>query len=75
MLEGLAMEDVGMGMCILLVYSTANCYVLLSFFMFYSHLLCFMPKWYTFWLFGIFFPFWYVAARKIWQPCFKVRND
>jgi hypothetical protein len=22
-------------------------------------------------LFGIFFPFWYVAPRKIWQPCSK----
>jgi hypothetical protein len=21
------------------------------------------------WLFGIFFPFWYVVQRKIWQPC------
>jgi hypothetical protein len=21
-------------------------------------------------LFGIFFPFWYVVPRKIWQPCF-----
>jgi hypothetical protein len=20
------------------------------------------------WLFGIFFPFWYFVARKIWQP-------
>jgi hypothetical protein len=20
--------------------------------------------------FGVFFPFWYVVPRKIWQPCF-----
>jgi hypothetical protein len=24
------------------------------------------------WLFGIFFPFWYVVPRKIWQPCLKL---
>jgi hypothetical protein len=22
------------------------------------------------WSFGIFFPFWYIVTRKIWQPCF-----
>jgi hypothetical protein len=29
---------------------------------------------YILWLFGIFFPFWYVAARKIWQPWVKARR-
>jgi hypothetical protein len=24
--------------------------------------------WYILWLFGIFFPFWCVVTRKIWQP-------
>jgi membrane protease YdiL (CAAX protease family) len=26
--------------------------------------------WYILWLFGLFFPFWYVVPRKIWQPWF-----
>jgi hypothetical protein len=31
-----------------------------------------MAIWYISWLFGIFFtPFWYIEARKIWQPCSK----
>jgi hypothetical protein len=25
--------------------------------------------------FGIFFPFWYVVARKIWQPCSPVQDE
>jgi hypothetical protein len=29
----------------------------------------FAAFWYILWLFGIFFPFWYVVPRKIWQPC------
>jgi hypothetical protein len=28
-----------------------------------------MAIWYILWLLGIFFPFWYVVQRKIWQPC------
>jgi hypothetical protein len=24
--------------------------------------------------FGIFFPFWYIVPRKIWQPCFTPRS-
>jgi hypothetical protein len=41
---------------------------------FYVHLVRFaiyylcMAIWYIFGLFGIFFPFWYLVARKIWQP-------
>jgi hypothetical protein len=35
--------------------------------LFYGHLVYFVAIWYVFWLFGIFFPFWYVAPRKIWQ--------
>jgi hypothetical protein len=27
---------------------------------------------YICWLFGIFLPFWYVVARKIWQPCIEL---
>jgi hypothetical protein len=26
------------------------------------------PFWYSLWLFGILFPFWYVWTKKIWQP-------
>jgi hypothetical protein len=29
----------------------------------------FIGIWYNFWLFDVFFPFWYVVQRKIWQPC------
>jgi hypothetical protein len=25
------------------------------------------------WIFGLFFPFWYVAPRKIWQPWLRRR--
>jgi hypothetical protein len=28
-----------------------------------------MGIWCSSWYFGIFFPFWYFAPRKIWQPC------
>jgi hypothetical protein len=43
---------------------------------FYGHFVYFTAIWYTLWpyvtyilwLFGIFFPFWYVSPRKIWQP-------
>jgi hypothetical protein len=58
LLEGLAMDDVDI------------------FGKLYSHLVHLMANrniqyqiWYISLLFGQFFPFWYVAARKIWQPC------
>jgi hypothetical protein len=35
---------------------------------FYGHLVYFTVIWYILWYFGIFFPFWYVAPRKIWHP-------
>jgi hypothetical protein len=35
---------------------------------FYGHLAYFTAIWYILWPFGIFFPFWYVVQRKIWQP-------
>jgi hypothetical protein len=35
---------------------------------FYGLLLYFMDIWYSSLKFGIFFPFWYVVRRKIWQP-------
>jgi hypothetical protein len=41
----------------------------------YDHFVHFTAIWYISWLFGIicshfgiFFPFWYVEPRKIWQP-------
>jgi hypothetical protein len=40
-----------------------------SFGPFYDHLVYFVAIWYNLWTFGIFFPFWYVVPRKIWQPC------
>jgi hypothetical protein len=42
-----------------LVY--CNWYILWPFGIFYGRLVYFMAVWY-------FFPFWYVEARKIWQP-------
>jgi hypothetical protein len=27
-----------------------------------------MDIWYILWQFGVFFPFWDIAPRKIWQP-------
>jgi hypothetical protein len=38
----------------------------------YIHLPYIMDIWYISWLFGIFFPFWYAAAIKIWQPCCRL---
>jgi hypothetical protein len=54
-LEGLAMSDVGI---------------------FYDHFVYFSAKWHILWRFGtfggghlyIFFRFWYIVPRKIWQP-------
>jgi hypothetical protein len=34
----------------------------------YGHLVNFVAIWYILWLFGTFFPFWYVVPTKIWQP-------
>jgi hypothetical protein len=38
---------------------------------FYGYLVYFVFIWYILWLFGIFFPFWYVVPRKIWQPWYE----
>jgi hypothetical protein len=43
-------------------------YMLLPFGIFYCHLVYFVATWGILWLFGIFFPFWYVLQSKIWQP-------
>jgi hypothetical protein len=58
--EHLAMKDVGK----LYVHSasfTAILHILWPFGMFCGH-------------FGIFFPFWYVVQRKIWQPCLSAQG-
>jgi hypothetical protein len=34
-----------------------------------------MDIWHIFSLFGMFFRFWYVLARKIWQPCKQAFSD
>jgi hypothetical protein len=52
-LEGLSMLEVG---------------ILCAFGIFYIWCINYMSIWYIFRLFGIFFPFWYVAARQIRQP-------
>jgi hypothetical protein len=35
--------------------------------LFYGHFVYFMVVWYVWGSLGIFFPFWYVVQRKIWQ--------
>jgi hypothetical protein len=47
------MEDVGIFMAMLL---------------FLGQMVLFMATWYILRSFGIFFPFWCVVPRKIWQP-------
>jgi hypothetical protein len=41
---------------------------LVIWYIFCGHLVYFVAIWYILWPFDIFFLFWYVAARKIWQP-------
>jgi hypothetical protein len=46
---------------------------MLVYFMEYLEFEISMAIWYILWSFGVnlvyFCPFWYVAPRKIWQPC------
>jgi hypothetical protein len=42
--------------------------------LFYGHLVYFVAFWSILWLFTIFFPFWYVVPRKIWQPCPRIEK-
>jgi hypothetical protein len=44
-------------------------------YVFDGHLVHYMTIWYILWPFGIFFPFWYVVPRKIWQPCSEGRRS
>jgi hypothetical protein len=55
-LEGPSREDVGIF------------YVHLIFVPILWPFVIFMDISYISWIFGIVFPFWYVVARKIWQP-------
>jgi hypothetical protein len=65
------MEDVGK-LCICPLHRP----ILRLFGIFCGHLVYFVAIWYILWpfgiptlcTFGIFFPFWYVGPRKIWQP-------
>jgi hypothetical protein len=41
----------------------------------HRHLVYFTAIWYSLWLFGIVFPFWYFVPRKIWQPWFGALID
>jgi hypothetical protein len=50
------------------------CYILWPFGIFYGHLVYFVAIWCILLLFGIFFPFWYVVPRKIWQPWLASRK-
>jgi hypothetical protein len=52
----------------MLLYSTAIWNILRPLVTLYGHLV-------ILWLFGIYIsPFWYIASRKIWQPCFWLVN-
>jgi hypothetical protein len=42
--------------------------ILLLFGIFNYHLVYFTAIWHSLWSFATFFSFWYVVARKIWQP-------
>jgi hypothetical protein len=37
-------------------------------------LVYFVTIWYILWSFGIFFPFWYIVPRQIWQPLCRVQS-
>jgi hypothetical protein len=52
-------------------YNERCWYILGPFGLFQGHLVYFEAVLSTLWPFGIFFPFWYVAPRKIWQPCLR----
>jgi hypothetical protein len=41
---------------------------------FSGRLVYFISLWYFLLSFSIFFPFWYIAPRTIWQPCSKAQN-
>jgi hypothetical protein len=51
------------------VYVTAKWYIC------NGHLVHFVVIWYILLSFGIFSPIWYVWAKKIWQPCFRVLSN
>jgi hypothetical protein len=42
---------------------------------YYDPLVYFTAVWYILWLFRAFLSFWYVAPRKIWQPCSSPKNQ
>jgi hypothetical protein len=55
-------------------------YILWPFGILHDHLVYVMAIWYTLHSFGIFFPFWFIVPRKIWQPwyvcvLFWIRNN
>jgi hypothetical protein len=54
----------------MIVYFMDTRSILRSLVVFYGHLV-YIGSW---WLFGIFFPFWYFVPRKIWQPCKRRQN-
>jgi hypothetical protein len=59
-LKGFAVDDVGIFMPILSIFRPNG--------LFYGHLVQFVVIWY------LFYPFWYVVLRKIWQPCAMGHN-
>jgi hypothetical protein len=74
--EGLAMEDAGNFMAPW--YTLRPFGIFLVIWYIFGHLVYFwsfgilLVIWYIFGhLVCMFFPFWYVVPRKIWQPCFK----
>jgi hypothetical protein len=63
-----------LGVSILEVLGTENVnrYIPWPFGIYCVHFVIFNGHLVHFWSFGIFFPFGYVAPRKIWQPCYRV---
>jgi hypothetical protein len=49
-----------------------NFCLLFAIWSFCGHMLYFVDIYYFLWLFGIFFKFWYVVPRQIWQPCLMI---
>jgi hypothetical protein len=60
----LQLEDVGIH-----ILCPFGLHILLQFGILCGYLVYFVVIWSILWLFGVFFPFWYLVPRKIWQPC------
>jgi hypothetical protein len=60
----LQLEDVGIH-----ILCPFGLHILLQFGILCGYLVYFVVIWSILWLFGVFFPFWYLVQRTIWQSC------